>query len=65
LSRIGVAPGADVTLSLRRFAVGEYPVPVGVVPGGSTTLLRIPRDTAPQYPWFLRSEAGQEIWVCR
>ena len=63
LTRIGVAPGATVNLALRRFAVGEYPVPVGVVPGGSTTLLRIPPDRAPQ-PWFLHIEAGQRVWVC-
>jgi hypothetical protein len=63
VSRIGVAPGAEANLSLRRFAVGQYPVPIDRVAGDSTTVLRIPRDTAAQ-PWFLHIEAGQPVWVC-
>jgi hypothetical protein len=62
--RIGVAAGGAADLSLRRFSVGEYPVPVGPVPGDSTTVLRIPRDAAPAYPWLLHTEAAQDIWVC-
>jgi hypothetical protein len=63
-TRIEVAPGPPANLSLRRFAVGEYPVPIGSPDGGSTTTLRIPRDKAPQ-PWYLHSEAEQSLRVCR
>jgi hypothetical protein len=65
LSRIEVAPGPQASFSLRRFAVGEYPVSTEGAPGGSVTLLRIPRDAAPGQPWYLRVEAAQRVEVCR
>jgi hypothetical protein len=64
LTRIGLAPGPPAKLSLRRFATGEYPVLLGEAPGGSVTLLRVPRDGARQ-PWYLHLEAGQAARVCR
>jgi hypothetical protein len=64
LTRIEVAPGPHAAFSLRRFAAGEYPVPTEGAPGGSTTLLRIPRDTTSR-PWYLHVEAPQPVWVCR
>ena len=64
LTRVELSPGPEATLMLRRFAVGEYPVSHGGVPGGSTTLLRIPRDGAPR-PWRLHVDAEQPATVCR
>lgn len=63
-TRIEVAPGPHASFDLRRFAVGEYPVPTEGAPGDSTTILRIPRDGAPQ-PWYLHVEASQPARVCR
>jgi hypothetical protein len=60
---IELAPGDPGTIRLRRFAVAEYPLVSEGVPGGSTTLLRIPRDTAPR-PWRLQVEATQPATVC-
>ena len=64
LTRIGLAPGAAAPLFARRFADGEYPVDLGVLPGGSVTLLRVPRDRAPQ-PWIVWTETSQQIRFCR
>jgi hypothetical protein len=63
LHRIELAPGADAIFKLRRFAEGEYPVVTEPSPGGSTTLLRVPRDEAPN-PWYLHVEASQLARVC-
>jgi hypothetical protein len=63
LTRIELAPGPGAELSLRRFAIGEYPVAAGEAPGGSATLLRVPRDDAPQ-PWYLHLEASQLARIC-
>ena len=63
-TRIEVAPGPHAGFSLRRFAVGEYPVVTEGAPGESTTVLTIPRDEAPQ-PWYLLVEASQAARVCR
>lgn len=60
---IELAPGGPGTIRLRRFAAGEYPLVSEGVPGGSTTLLRIPRDTAAR-PWRLQVEAAQPAMVC-
>lgn len=62
-STVELAPGPRAELSLRRFAVEEYPVALDSPPGGSTTELRIPRDRAEQ-PWVLRVEAEQAARVC-
>lgn len=64
LTRIEVAPGPHASFSLRRFTSGAYPVKTEGSPGESTTLLRIPRDRAPQ-PWFLHVDASQQVRVCR
>jgi hypothetical protein len=64
LTRIELAPGPPASFSLRRFAVGEYPVPTEGAPGGSVTVLRIPRDATPR-PWHLQVEAAQSARVCR
>lgn len=63
INRIEVPPGGEATLALRRFAVGEYPVPVATSAGDETILLRIPRDKASQ-PWYLHAEAEQPVRVC-
>ncbi|HEV2858548.1 MAG TPA: hypothetical protein VGW80_09125 [Solirubrobacterales bacterium] len=63
-TRIEVAPGAEAHFTLRRFAEGEYPVPTAGAPGGSTVVLRVPRDESPR-PWYLHAEAAQSIRVCR
>lgn len=63
LHRIELAPGGEGVFKLRRFADGEYPVVTEPSPGGSTTLLQIPRDGAPN-PWYLHVEAGQAARVC-
>jgi hypothetical protein len=63
-TRIEVAPGGDATLSMRRFATGEYPVSLAPAPGESTTVLTVPRDNAPN-PWYLHAEAAQTVRVCR
>ena len=60
---IALAPGGPGAIRLRRFAAGEYPLVSDGVPGGSTTLLRIPRDMAAR-PWRLQVEAGQAATVC-
>jgi hypothetical protein len=64
LTRIEVAPGPPAAFSLRRFAVGEYPVTTEGAAGGSATVMRIPRDAASQ-PWYLHVEAQQQARVCR
>ncbi len=64
VTRIELAPGPHGDFSLRRFAVGEYPVSTEGAPGNSMTLLRIPRDGAPQ-PWHLTVGARQRALVCR
>jgi hypothetical protein len=64
ITRIEVAPGPAAEFNLRRFAIDEYPVPTEGAPGGSTTLLEIPPDAAPQ-PWRLQVKAKQRVTVCR
>lgn len=63
-TRVEVPPGPTATISLRRFATGEYPVGIAEAEGRSTTILRVPRDEAPQ-PWHLHVEAPQGARVCR
>jgi len=65
LTRIELAPGPRAEFSLRRFATGEFPVPTEGAPGGSVTELRVPRDAARRYPWYLQVEASQLARVCR
>jgi hypothetical protein len=64
LTRIELAPGPHADIALRRFAVGEFPVLTAGAPGGSVTVLRIPRDGASQ-PWYLHVAAEQAARVCR
>jgi len=64
LTRIEVSPGPPASFSLRRFAVGEYPVPTKGAPGGSVTVLRIPPDSVSR-PWHLDVDARQPARVCR
>ncbi|MCW2982134.1 MAG: hypothetical protein JWO14_3861 [Solirubrobacterales bacterium] len=63
-TRIQVGPGAPASLALRRFAATEYAVPLSAVEGGSAMTLDIPKDKAPEYPWYLRVTASQEVFVC-
>lgn len=63
-TRIELAPGPAASFSLRRFATDEFPVPTEGGPGGSVTVLRVPRDGAPGYPWYLEVAASQAARVC-
>ena len=65
ITRIELAPGPPADIALRRFAVGEYPATSNGIPGGSVTILRVPRDEAPRQPWYLHVEARQAVRVCR
>lgn len=62
-TRIEVPPGPAAEFSLRRFATAEFPVSTAGAPGGSVTVLRVPRDLSPR-PWRLRVEAAQGARVC-
>jgi hypothetical protein len=64
LTRIELPPGPRAAFTLRRFAVGEYPVTTEGAPGNSLTVLRVPRDATPR-PWHLEVEARQAARVCR
>lgn len=64
LTRIELAPGPHAAFSLRRFAVGEYPVTTEGAPGNSTSELKIPADSTSR-PWYLHVEADQGARVCR
>ncbi len=64
LTKVVLAPGEPGTIRLRRFAAGEYPLVSEGVPGGSTTLLRIPADASAR-PWRLQVEAAEPVTVCR
>jgi hypothetical protein len=63
-TRIELAPGPSADLSLRRFAVAEYPVKAKEAAGGSVTILTVPRDRSPR-PWHLHVDARQRARVCR
>jgi hypothetical protein len=63
-TRVEVGPGPTTTISMRRFATDEYPVGIAKAGGESTTILRVPRDEAPQ-PWYLDVKAVQGARVCR
>jgi hypothetical protein len=63
VTRIEVAPGPRAAFSLRRLAAGVYPVRTEGAPGGSVTMLRIPRDSA-KLPWHLHVDASQLARVC-
>jgi hypothetical protein len=65
VTRIEISPGPSADFSLRRFSPGGYPVSAAGVPGESVTLLEVPRDRAPRWPWYLRVEASQAARVCR
>jgi hypothetical protein len=62
-TRIGVGPGSPASLSLRRFAEGEYPVVTAGAPAHSVMTLTIPPDRATR-PWILHVEAAQPVVVC-
>lgn len=64
-TRIEVAPGPGADVSLRRFATKGYPVALDRLPGDSVTVLRAPRDLAPQYPWHLWVESSRPVRICR
>jgi MFS family permease len=64
LTRIELAPGPPGAISLRRFAVGGYPVSIEGTAGNSVTTLRIPRDTLSR-PWYLHIDSEQAARVCR
>jgi hypothetical protein len=63
VTKILTEPGPPVTISLARFAQGEYPVQTAGAAGDSTTLLTIPRDGS-NVPWRVRVEAQQPVYVC-
>jgi hypothetical protein len=61
---IEVAPGPMAHLFLRRFATEEFPVTLGGASGDSVTELKIPKDDATAWPWYLDVEAEQAARVC-
>ncbi len=63
-TRIEVPPGPEAQLSMRRFAVEEFPVTLTAAPGGSVAVLHVPRDESPR-PWYLHVAAEQPVRVCR
>jgi hypothetical protein len=62
VTAIELPPGLPGAIRLRRFATGEYPLETEVE-GGTTTLLRIPRDGAARR-WRLQVDAVQGASVC-
>jgi hypothetical protein len=64
VTTVRFAPGPPGTIRLRRFAVAEYPLVSEGVAGGSTTKLRVPRDSSAR-PWRLQAEAMQGASICR
>ncbi|HEU4462528.1 MAG TPA: hypothetical protein VFR75_08045 [Solirubrobacterales bacterium] len=64
VTTIELAPGAEGTVKLRRFARREYPLDSGALPAGSTTRLFIPSDRLAR-PWQLLVEAPKGARVCR
>jgi hypothetical protein len=64
VNRVYVAEGGEAKLTMRRFATGEYPVPLQSAPGGSKMEIKVPADNAPEYPWYLHVEAAQTATVC-
>lgn len=60
---IQVAPGPSASLALRRFAEDGFPVGLGTVPGGSTSLLTIPPDMAKRQ-WQLLVQTSRRARVC-
>jgi hypothetical protein len=62
VTAIELPAGPPGAIRLRRFATGEYPLETEVG-GGTTTLLRIPRDGAARR-WRLQVDAVQGASVC-
>jgi hypothetical protein len=63
MTEIELEPGGPGTIRLRRFATHGYPLETEGVEGGSTTVLRIPRDRS-THSWRLQVEAAQGATVC-
>jgi hypothetical protein len=63
-TKILVPPGGEASVFLRRFAEDEYPVQLGSVAGSTVDRLVIPRDNAPEYPWYLHLQTAGEAFVC-
>jgi len=64
MTKIELASGGPGTIRLRRFATSEYSLVTEGIPGGSMTLLRIPRDRV-TLPWRLQVEGAQLARICR
>jgi hypothetical protein len=63
-NRIEVPPGTEAISSIRRFSdVGEFPVSLNPIPGGSEMILKIPQDESAR-PWFVHIESTQPVEVC-
>jgi hypothetical protein len=63
-SVVELGAGPPAQLALRRFAVGEFPIALEQLPGGSSMAIDIPADRSSR-PWRLRVEARQAATVCR
>jgi hypothetical protein len=63
VSTVRLAPGPEAALSLRRFAVDEFPVGLEGAYGNTVTVLRIPHDLSDR-PWYLHITAKQPARVC-
>jgi hypothetical protein len=62
-NEIEVPEGPPASISLRRFATEEFPVPTEDAPGGAVMVLRVPADNS-ERPWYLQVEAEQPVRVC-
>jgi hypothetical protein len=63
LTTVELGPGPPAQLSLRRFAVDEFPVVLEGGYGDTVTVLRIPADSS-RRAWYLHVEAQQSARVC-
>jgi hypothetical protein len=63
-STLNAVAGPPVAVRLRRFADG-FPVdPLGVIAGGGSAILRLPRDAASAQPWHVRISSAQRVTIC-
>lgn len=63
-NRIEVPPGTEANSGVRRFSeVGEFPVSLAAVPGGTEMILKIPHDESAR-PWLVHIDSTAPVAVC-
>jgi hypothetical protein len=60
-ARLGASPGEQVSLGLRRYATGSFPVDPGPLRGRQRLVIPTDRSTR---PWQLRLDASRPVAVC-